>query len=59
MQLELDEAEVKALRSALTTYLGDLRAEIAGTEKHDWRVALHAQEDALKRVIERLGTDDD
>lgn len=54
MQLELNEEEVKAVKNALESYLGSLRAEIAGTEKHDWRVALHAEEEALQRVMERL-----
>jgi hypothetical protein len=55
MQLELNEEERRVVRRALEIYLSDLREEIVKTEKHDWRVALHAEEEALKRVIARLG----
>ncbi len=57
MQLELSEEETRAVINALESYLGNLRAEIAGTEKHEWRVALHAEEEALKRVMARLSPD--
>lgn len=54
MQLELSEEERQALRAALVTYVSDLREEITKTEKKNWRVALHAEEERLKRIIERL-----
>lgn len=53
-QLELSEGESRVLRKALETYVSDLREEIVKTEKHAWRVALHAEEDALKGIIARL-----
>jgi hypothetical protein len=54
MQLELNEEERRTIRHALEVYVSDLREEIVKTEKHEWRVALHAEEEALKRVIGKL-----
>ena len=54
MQLELNEEERRTVRHALEVYLSDLREEIVKTEKHEWRVGLHAEEDVLKRVIGML-----
>lgn len=55
MQLDLNDEERRALQHALQVYLSDLREEIAKTEKHEWRVGLHAEKDLLQRVVERLG----
>lgn len=54
MQLELDEEERRALRGALQTYVSDLREEIVKTEKKDWRVEMHAEEERLKGILEKL-----
>lgn len=54
MQLELNEEERRALQHALEVYLSDLRQEIVKTEKHEWRVGLHAEKDMLQRLMERL-----
>ncbi len=54
MQLELSEDERRALRAALQSYVSDLREEITKTEKKDWRVDMRADEERLKRIIERL-----
>ncbi len=55
MNLELADRERDVIRNALKVYLSDLREEITKTEKHDWKVALHEEEDVLKQVIDRLG----
>ena len=55
MNLELADRERDIVRNALKVYLSDLREEITKTEKHDWKVALHEEEDVLKQVIDRLG----
>ena len=55
MTLELKDQERDIIRRALEVYLSDLREEITKTEKHEWKAGLHAEEDVLKRVIERLG----
>ena len=52
--LELSADERGVLRQALQHYVSNLREEIAKTEKHGWRVALHAEEEALQRIIARL-----
>lgn len=54
MHIELNEEERHALQHALKVYLSDLREEIAKTEKHEWRVGLHAEKDVLQRLVERL-----
>lgn len=54
MQLDLSEKEVDFLRHALEVYVSDLRHEIVKTERHEWKVGLHDEEDALKRVIFQL-----
>ena len=55
MNLELTDRERDVIRRALEVYLSDLRGEITKTEKHEWKVGLHEEEDVLKRVIEKLG----
>jgi hypothetical protein len=54
MKLELTEEESRLLRRALEGYVSELREEIVHTEKHDWRVALHREEEILKGIIGRL-----
>lgn len=55
MTLELLPEEEQLVRQALEAYLRDLREELRRTEKHDWRVRLHAEEDLTRQVIARLG----
>ena len=55
MNLELTDQERDVIKQALKVYLSDLREEITKTEKHEWKAGLHAEEDVLKQVIERLG----
>jgi len=54
MTIQLSDEECEALRHALRHYVSELREEIRKTGKHDWRTKLHAEQDALKRAIERL-----
>jgi hypothetical protein len=54
MKLELTEEEIRILHSALESYLSELREEIVHTENHDWRVALHHEEEVLKVILGRL-----
>ncbi len=54
MQLELNEEEARILREAIEDYVSNLRHEIVKTEKHEWREALHREEDVLKALLERL-----
>ena len=52
--LELGDAQAQLLHKILTTYLGDLRMEIAGTERKAYRDALHSEEDLIKDLLVRL-----
>lgn len=54
MNLELSESETQILRTVLVAYLSDLREEIVKTDKHEWRVALHHEENILKSIVTRL-----
>lgn len=55
MNLELTADELRILRKVLQSSLSELREEIVKTEKHEWRVALHHEESALKAVLDKLG----
>ncbi|MFI5324193.1 MAG: hypothetical protein ACHQ6U_11860 [Thermodesulfobacteriota bacterium] len=55
MQLNLTAAEAEMLNEVLTSYLSDLRMEIADTENMDFREGLKKKEEFLKRVIQELG----
>jgi len=55
MTYEFNEDEVALVAEALKIYVADLRAEIAGTEKYEWRDALHREERALNSVMAKLG----
>jgi hypothetical protein len=54
MQLELSDTERVALQHALKSYVSDLREEITKTEKKDWRIDMHSEEEALNRILARL-----
>jgi hypothetical protein len=54
MKLELTEEETHLLHKVLEGYISELREEIVHTEKHEWRVALHREEDVLKAIMGRL-----
>ena len=55
MQLNLTAAEAEMLNEVLTSYLSDLRMEIADTDNMDFREGLKKKEEFLKRVIQELG----
>ncbi len=54
MNLELTSQEKDMLISVLENFIPNLRAEIASGVKHEWKVALHKEEDALKSILENL-----
>lgn len=55
VQLTLTAQEAATLRSALQSYVSDLRMEIADTDSMDFRERLKAEETLLKRLLEQLG----
>jgi hypothetical protein len=54
IRLELTTGEAETLREVCEDTLSDLRMEIGGTDKMEYREALKAKEALLKRLIERL-----
>jgi hypothetical protein len=55
-QITMTQAEVAALREVLTSYLSDLRMEIADTDSMQFREDLKRQEELLKNLLQRLDT---
>jgi hypothetical protein len=55
MQLNLTAEEAAMLSEVLTSYLSDLRMEIADTDSQDFREGLKKTEVLLKRIIQDLG----
>lgn len=53
-QLDLTEREHQLLKSALESYLRELRGEIADTDAHDLRNQLKDEEKTLRGVLGRL-----
>ncbi len=58
MLVELEPQQIDVLLRVLTSYLSDLRMEIADTEQYDMREDLKQQEAVLKAVIGRLESAD-
>jgi hypothetical protein len=54
MQLTLTEPQAATLRKILVSYLGDLRFEISGTDKMDFREHLKKEEVFIKELIGQL-----
>jgi hypothetical protein len=52
--LRLTDVEASTLRDVLTSYLSDLRMEIADTEQFELREQLKQTEVLLKRLIAQL-----
>jgi hypothetical protein len=55
-QITMTQAEVAALREVLTSYLSDLRMEIADTDSMQFREDLKRQEELLKKLLQQLDT---
>lgn len=54
IRVELTAEEGATLREICEEYLSDLRMEIAGTDRAEFREALKKRETLLKRLLERL-----
>ena len=52
--IELEASEAEMLRHVLTSYLSDLRMEIADTDRMDFREGLKSREVFLKDLLDRL-----
>lgn len=53
MNLLLSDQEAEAIRSALASYLSDLRLEIAATDRKEMRDELKRRESLLASVLQR------
>ncbi len=53
-KVDLTQKEVEVLKETLWSYLGDLRYEIADTDKKSWRDFLKTKEEAIKSVLTKL-----
>jgi hypothetical protein len=56
MTLQLTPNEAQALGEALESYLSELRMEIAGTDRWDFRQALKERKKTLNHVLELVQT---
>ena len=54
MQINLTAEETEMLNEILTSYLSDLRMEIADTDSMDFREELKKREVLLKRLLKDL-----
>ena len=55
IQLDLDREETALLAEALTSYLSDLRMEIADTDRQEFREGLKRKKQVLLKTLEALG----
>lgn len=53
-QLQLNDEEMKVLRSVLENYTAHLEVEVHRTERRDFRESLQRREKVLHGLIERL-----
>jgi hypothetical protein len=54
VDIELSADDFALLKRVLERHRSELRMEIAGTEKYDWRKEMHADEDRLNRLLAEL-----
>jgi hypothetical protein len=55
-QTDFTSEEVSTLSEILTSYLSDLRMEIASTDNREWRGAMKEKEVLIKGLLELLAT---
>ena len=53
--LKLTNEEAEGLKEVLTSYVSDLRMEIADTDQYDFREGLKNKKKFLNDLIDRLG----
>jgi len=54
IDMKLSNEEAEELKDVLTSYVSDLRMEIADTDNYEFRETLKKKEKFLKDVISRL-----
>lgn len=53
-QITLTQEEAAALRGVLSSYVSDIRMEIANTDSWQWRQNLKHEATLLKKLLEQL-----
>lgn len=53
-QITLNQEEATTLRGALSSYVSDIRMEIANTDSWQWRQNLKREAVLLKKLLEQL-----
>ncbi len=54
MFLELNDIEKEILRRALESFDNELKEVIVRTDRRDVKMALHGEEDVVKKILERV-----
>ena len=55
IHIELTNEEAATLREVLSEWISDLRMEVAGTDRMEFRESLKQREAVLKGIVARLG----
>ncbi len=53
-KVDFNQKELEVLKETLWSYLGDLRYEIADTDKKSWRDFLKGKEESIKSILTKL-----
>ncbi len=53
-KVDMTQKEMEVLKEILWSYLGDLRFEIADTDKKSWRDYLKGKEEVIKQLLTKL-----
>jgi hypothetical protein len=53
-QITLTQEEATALRGVISSYVSDIRMEIANTDSWQWRQNLKREAELLKKLLEQL-----
>ncbi len=54
MTVDMSQEEIALVLQVLQNYLGDLRMEIADTDRSDFKETLHQREDSINHIIQKL-----
>jgi hypothetical protein len=59
MQIDINDEDALVLRDVLTAWLGEISAEIRHTDNPGVRERLRARRDSVRRVLDRLGPEEE
>jgi len=55
MFLELNDIEKEILKRALESFDNELKEVIVRTDRRDVKMALHGEEDIVRKILEKVG----